>query len=199
MQGFLAKKGVAALFAGVLATGGCAGGSGPSLSLPEIPKLETVAAITVTEEAPVGSATDIYTRVARGAMTCWFAANGPLKKDYIYHAAADAPSRGGKAEIVVHVRDNAAQNPRGAKAYRINIDPTSETTAAIKTENLKMPETYAGAMAADVGRWSRGDQGCSGASTVVGWVAPSEAPPPEQKTNAKKQKKATASKPPATR
>ncbi len=195
MQGLANKSSVAALVAAVLATTGCASGSGPSLSLPEIPKLESVAAITVTEEAPVGSATEIYTRVARGAMTCWFAANGPLKKDYIYHAAADAPSRGGKAEIVVHVRDTGAQNPRGAKAYRINIDPTGENAAAVKTENLKMSDAYAAAMAADVGRWSRGDQGCRGASTVVGWSAPANANAEEPKVDTKKPKKTAAVKP----
>ena len=51
-------------------------------------------------EQGAGSATEIYSRIATGAMGCWFGASGPLKKDYIYHADADAPSRGGKAEIV---------------------------------------------------------------------------------------------------
>ena len=67
-------------------------------------------------------------------------------------------------------------NPRGAKAYRINIDPDGETAATLKTENLKMPDPMAAAMSADVNRWAKGDQGCQGSSTVAGWGA--AAPPP---------------------
>lgn len=159
---------------------GCSGGEAPTLTLPKMPELPSVASIApAVPERPVGSATEIYARVARGANTCWFVGSGPnqagpLKKDYIYHAEADAPSRGGKAEIVIHVRDPAQPNPRGAKAYRINIDPDGDG-ANMKTENLKMPDQVAAAMTADVNRWAKGDQGCQGASTVAGWGA---APPP---------------------
>ena len=78
-------------------------------------------------------------------------ANGPLKKDYIFHATADAPSRGGKAQIVIHQRDPTQPNPRGAKAYLVSIDPTGESSATIKTENLKMTDAFAAAMTDDVG------------------------------------------------
>ena len=170
------------------------GGVAPALTLPEMPSLASVASIGAgTEERPVGSATELYSRVARGAVACWFGAVGPLKKDYIYHAEADAPSRGGKAEIIVHQRELAQPNPRGAKAFRVNIEPVGET-ATVQTENLKMPDPIGAAMTADVARWSKGDQGCVGASTAAGWtvppaaavaVAPAAAKPKLKKTAAK--------------
>ncbi len=171
-----------AVIATALLAGGCAGGAeSPSLALPKMPNL-SVASIGSGSgvEKPVGSATEIYARVARGANSCWFVGpgplqGGPLKKDYIYHAEADAPSRGGKAEIVIHQRDLTQPNPRGAKAYRINIDPEGEA-ATLRTENLRMPEAMATAMAADVNRWANGDQGCKGASTIAGWGAGDQAP-----------------------
>ncbi len=142
----------------------------PTLSLPDVklPSLASAASSGGTEE-PVGSATELYARIALGANSCWFAANGPLKKDYIYHAEADAPSRGGKAEIVVHVRDPSQANPRGVKAYLVHIVPKDETSATVSSDNLKMPEPMAEAMKADVERWSRGEQGCNGSSTAAGW------------------------------
>jgi hypothetical protein len=186
---------------------GCAdsGTDAPSIALPKLPDLSSVAAIgSSASDKPVGSATEIYARVARGANTCWFVGSGPgqagpLKKDYIYHAEADAPSRGGKAEIFIHARDVGQPNPRGAKAYRINIDPDGEA-ASLKTENLKMPDTIAAAMTADVNRWAKGDQGCANSSTVAGWgtaapaVAAAVPPGPSKPVSSKKAKAAAAKK-----
>ena len=146
---------------------------------PKLPSLDSVAALTApAEKPPKGSATELYTKVARGAVGCWFGATGPLKKDYIYHAEADAPSRGGKAEITIHNRDPSQPNPRGPKAYLIKIDPKDESNATITTENLKMPEPMAEIMAADVNRWSRGDTGCVGTSTAAGWSPQVPVPAP---------------------
>ncbi len=195
------------------AVSGCAGAGtdtgmlAPTLALPKMPDLSAVAAIgtgSLTADKPVGSATEIYARVARGANTCWFVGSGPgqagpLKKDYIYHAEADAPSRGGRAEIVIHVRDVGQPNPRGAKAYRINIDPDGSDAATLKTENLKMPDSIGNAMSADVNRWAKGDQGCAGNSTVAGWgtqqaPATAAAAPPKTAVKGKKAKVASAAK-----
>ncbi len=146
------------------------------------------------EAPPAGSATELYTKVARGAVACWFGAAGPLKKDYIYHADADAPSRGGKAEITIHSRDPSNPNPRGPKAFLIKFDPKDEGNAVIAAENLKMPEPVAAMMSSDVNRWSRGDAGCAGKSTTAGWTP--EAPPAPAaaaaKPDAKKAKKKAA-------
>lgn len=209
----LASK--SAVFAGFglalsgLGLAGCAGSSGetsspslalPSLTLPALPSLEQVAAIGAgTAGRPLGSATEVYARVALGANTCWFGGKGPLKKHYIYHAEADAPSRGGKSEITIHNRDPSQPNPRGAKAYKINIEPAGDA-ATLVTENIKMPAAFAAAMTADVRRWSKGDQGCAGASTaaVAGW-RPQEPPVPAAAVKpAKKPKaKSAAAKAPA--
>ncbi|MBX9682402.1 MAG: hypothetical protein K2X41_01310 [Hyphomicrobium sp.] len=171
----------------------------PTIELPKLAAAEPTAPIGSTSRLqPVGSATEVYSRIARGAVQCWFGATGPFKKDFIYHADADAPSRGGKAEIVLHVREPAQPNPRGAKAYRIKIEPAGETSV-VETENLRLPEPTALALNGDVGRWSNGEQGCAGATTAVGWspkddtVVPA-AVPAAAKTKAKS-KSASAKQP----
>ncbi len=188
---------------------GCAG-NGPELqSLSVQPAPETVTAVAPSPETadakgiPIpgatGSATDIYSQIAKGAMGCWFAVGGPLKKDYIFHATADAPSRGGKAEVVIHQRDPTQPNPRGAKAYVIEIQPTGESSASITAENRKMPDAFAAAMTDDISRWSKGQEGCIGASTAAGWApAPPEtasAAPTAKKSKTKAKSKAAQAKP----
>ncbi len=138
----------------------------------------------------VGSATDIYSQIARGAMACWFAVNGPLKKDYIFHATADAPSRGGKAEVVIHRRDPTQPNPRGVKTYVVEIKPTGETTANVSAENRQMSDAYASAMTADITRWAKGEEGCASTSAVAGWVPAPIGPVADAPKAAKKTKKA---------
>jgi hypothetical protein len=176
-----------ASFLAALLIAGCSGGS-DILTLPKIPEISVAAITPAVAEKPVGSATEIYARVARGANTCWFGGNGPLKKDYIYHAEADAPSRGGKAEIDIHVRDPSQPNPRGPKAFRINIDPDPNGgSATLRVESRKMPEPMANGMTSDVYRWAKGDPACAGSSAVAGWgaeqpAAEPEAAPPKSKT-----------------
>lgn len=161
--------------AGLLLTA-CAGSgapgeaASPALSLPKMPDLTSALPASANGD-PAGSATELYTRIARGAVGCWFGSDGGMKKDYIYHADADAPSRGGKAEVTIHVRDPSQPNPRGAKAYKILITPKDEQSATVATENLKLPEEQAKAMTDDVNRWARGEQGCRGATTATGWSA----------------------------
>ena len=89
----------ALLTAAILSACAGAGQQAEPLTLPQtsVGRLPISEAIPVAMGQPVGSATDIYARIAQGAMGCWFAVSGPLKKDYIFHASADAPSRGGKA------------------------------------------------------------------------------------------------------
>ncbi len=188
--------------------GGCAGdtaltgtlpsgfGTGGGLSLPTLalPKLTAPAPTApvglITRIESVGTPTEIYARIARGAVQCWFGASGPLKKAYIYHAEADAPSRGGRAEITLHVREPSQPNPRGAKAYRVKIEPQGNVSV-VEAENLKLPEPMALTLNAEVSRWSKGEQGCTGATTAVGWspqdgvAAPTVKGPPTKAKNAK--------------
>lgn len=140
-----------------------------------------------------GSATDIYSRVATGAMKCWFVAGGPLKPEYVYHATAAPPSRGGKAVIVIHRRDPTQTNTRGPKAYLIDIDPTGDASATVRTDNLKMSNAFASAMSGDITRWTKGESGCSPSSAVAGWT-PSAPQPVAEATHAAKPKTTKAAK-----
>ena len=165
-----ALTGLAALFS--LLVGGC---SGNAPSLPALPQLTG----TVTEAPIVGSPTEVYERVARGAMSCWFGTNGPLKADYVYHAEAEPAGKGGKAEIVIHERDRRpTENPKGLRAYRVAITPEDGQTTLV-FENLKLPEPIARAMEADARRWA------PALSVVRIWIGavgrrtrPIQAPPP---------------------
>lgn len=173
---------------------GCSGGpEAPSAALPKLTDL--TAALPEIQTPPEGSATELYARIARGALGCWFSPQGGMKKDYIYHAEADAPSRGGKAEIVVHMRDPTQPNPRGAKAYKVLITPKDESSATVTTENLRMPEAQGALMTADVNRWAKGEQGCEGAATAAAAVTP----PPEPAAATATAKKDKVSAPPAAK
>jgi hypothetical protein len=190
------------------ALSGCAGNAPqlPSLSMPTasteaVPEASSPSANPSgsTDSPPgipvpgaVGSTTDIYSRIASGAMACWFSVSGPLKKDYIFHAAADAPSRGGggKAVVTIHQRDLTAPNPRGPKAYVVEILPSGESSANVTVENRKMSDVYAAAMTDDITRWSKGEEGCHGSSTVAKWPpAPGETVAQAPAKTAKKVKK----------
>jgi hypothetical protein len=156
-----------------LAAGGCAGGGGlTSASLPELPKIE-LPALSGTE-AITASPTEVYTAVARGALTCWFGAAGPLKGSYIYHAEADPPSKGGRSEIVVRTRDNNVPDPRSLRAFRIGIAPAEGSTHVV-VDNFTIPEPLASRLKADTSRWARGSEGCGEEPMTAGWsAAPAE-------------------------
>jgi hypothetical protein len=164
------------LIASIAALGiaGCAagGGSTNAISLPELPSLTTENAnLPPATISPPGTATELYAKIARGALGCWFAPRGPLKKDYIYHADADAPSRGGKSEITIHRRDATQPNPRGARVFRVKIDPTSATAANITSENLRLTAEQAAGLTSDVNRWAKGEQGCGAETAAADWSA----------------------------
>jgi hypothetical protein len=212
MANSCSSKALLALAAAALS--GCAGAGAqlPTLSLPSVPSVEAASQQTTTSvphSAPGtpqqtgnvidqtggqgGSATDIYSRIATGAMKCWFTVGGPLKADYVYHANAAPPSRGGKAQIIIHRRDPTQPNPRGAKAYQVDIEPTGEASATVKTENLKMTDAFGGAMTSDIKRWTNGEEGCA-SSAVAGWIptAPQPATEAAAGTKAKTVKKTKA-------
>jgi hypothetical protein len=166
-------------FAAVIlaATNGC---SGTGSSLPSLPELTG----SVSEAPIVGSPTEVYERIARGALTCWFGTSGPLKADYVYHAEADPPGKGGNAEIIIHERDRTSTNPKGPRAYRVAITPEKESTTLL-FENLKLPEARAMALEADARRWGAGAFGCAPTQTE-GWSENAPAPPPLPQEGKKK-------------
>ena len=138
--------------------GGCSGNGGttalglPSASDLNIGSLPSMAAL-VPESRIVGTPTEVYTRVARGALTCWFGAAGPLKSRYIYHADADPPSKGGRSEIVIFEKDDAADDPRSMRVYRLVISTVDEKTK-LEIENLKISEPLATRLKGDIDRWA---------------------------------------------
>jgi hypothetical protein len=166
------------VFLASLLLAGCSGANAPSL-----PSLTDLTG-SITEAPIVGPPTEVYERIARGVLACWFGAAGPLKADYVYHAEADPPGKGGKAEIVIHERNRASDNPKGERGYRIGIAPDNETTT-LTFENLKMAEGKAAAMEADARRWGAGGFGCAEAK-AGGWSDNDPTPPtPPAATKAK--------------
>jgi hypothetical protein len=161
-----------------VAVGGC---SGNGAALPSLPELTG----TFTEATIVGSPTEVYERIARGALSCWFGASGPLKAGFVYHAEADPPGKGGKAEISIHERNRLSDSPKGMRAYRITIAAESEKTN-LAFENIKMPEPLAVAMEADARRWGTGVIGCAEAPSG-GW-SENAPPPPSPPAEGKKRR-----------
>lgn len=170
-----------AVIAIVLGAATCAGGCSGN-----VPSLPNVADLTgnISQAPIVGSPTEVYERIARGALACWFGSSGPLKTNYVYHAEAEPPGKGGKAEIVIHERDRMSANPKGVRAYRIAIAPDGGTTTLL-FENLKMPDPMAKSMEADARRWSAGAIGCTDMQSG-GWSESTPAPPSPAKEGTKK-------------
>jgi len=172
-----------ALSAVCSALGACAlQGPGPVAGLPSPPEAEKqeTGGIPSASEAlkgalkpeglVVGTPTEVYTRIARGVLTCWFGASGPLKASYIYHAEAEPQSKGGSSEIKILTRDADADDPRALRAYRIVIAPSGGETR-VETENVRLPEPLAARLKEDVGRWSGDEAGCGEGPVTAGWTA----------------------------
>ena len=129
------------------------------LSLPELGS----AAPAVT-----GSPTEVYTRIARGVLTCWFGAHGPLKASHIYHAEANPPSKGGQARIVIHKLDSQRRDKRGVRAFAVDIVPDG-SSAKLEIHKAKIAEPQGSEMARDVRRWAGGEEGCVAEPLAAGW------------------------------
>jgi DNA segregation ATPase FtsK/SpoIIIE-like protein len=123
-------------------------------SLPTLPKLELP--VSAYKEEP----SEIYSRIARGAMACWFAPSGPLKQTHVFHADVAPPSENAGAEIVIHERDRAAPSPLSLRAYKISISRAPEGST-VAGQNLKLPEPLATTMAQDIQRWAGGKLDCN--------------------------------------
>lgn len=155
----------------------CSGCSGNPLALGQI------TATLGGDALPLGPSgdppVDVYARVARGALKCWFGPEGSLKATHVFHARVDPPSAGGSAEIGVHTRE-AGSTIGVLRAYVIAINPVSGGGSTIEVQNVRLPEKDAALMKADVARWIAGQEGCSVIGTG-GWQAGpkslTEAPP----------------------
>jgi hypothetical protein len=129
-------------------------------AVPELPQIDS---------DPIGPPTELYARIARGAQNCWFGGNGPLKSQYIFHADAEPPSKGGQAEIVIHEIDKSTPNPRGARAFRVTVTPSGDTST-VQSENSRFSLEVGQRMSADVRRWARNDLSCVAKGQTNGWM-----------------------------
>jgi hypothetical protein len=137
----------------------------------------------------VGTPTELYTRIARGALTCWFGATGPLKGSYIYHADAAPASQGGRSEIVIRIRDAtkvASSEQKSLRAFRVLIAP-GESKPVVEIENVKMAEPLATRLTDDVHRWAGDEEGCGAPPPADQWSAkPGSADEPKTKKPTRK-------------
>ena len=143
-----------ALAGGLLA--GCGGSLSPtSLGLPALD-------LSGFDQGPVIAAapTEVYARIASGAMNCWFGAEGVLKTTHIFHADAASPTAGGAASIVIHERDPKQANPRGSRAFLISITGDSGIATIVGTQAPRFPDDKGAAMRADVLAWANGATSC---------------------------------------
>lgn len=180
---------------------GCANGPSPLTSLPQISQVTTAAtpsqpppdtpsltSLLPSGDSIVGSPTEVYTRIARGVLTCWFGAAGPLKSTHIYHAEADPASKGGKSEIEIFRKDPTAPDPRSLRAYRVLIQPSGSSSTKVEVENLTVEEPLASRLGSDVVRWSKAEGGCGDSPVTGGWATHEQAPTPEPPAKKAKQK-----------
>jgi hypothetical protein len=123
------------------------------------------------------SPVEVYSRVARGALKCWFGPEGSLKKTHVFHATVEPPDKGGAADIGVHTRE-AGSSHGVFRAFVVTITP-SGSGSLIEAQNVRFPEPQAAIMFADVNRWASGKGEC-GIVGIGGWdAAQPPLPPPE--------------------
>jgi hypothetical protein len=120
-----------------------------------------------------GTPTGVYALVARGALRCWFGADGPLKATHIFTAEAASPTQGGAAEIVLRERDPSLPDQRGGRAFRIAFSAIA-SGVRVGITNLKMADAIGGLMVQDADSWAHGGDGCQ--ARTLGPVAETVAP-----------------------
>jgi hypothetical protein len=153
--------------------GGCSADSSTIKNLSgDSPALKTLTNSLGPGVSPTVTSADppieVYARVARGALKCWFGPEGSLKKTHVFHAKADSPTDGTPIEIAVHTRDE--ETSRGVlRAFAISITP-SGSGSLVESKNIRFPTAQADLMVADVGRWTSGKDDCSVVGTG-GWAA----------------------------
>lgn len=164
----LAHIAVSVVCAGTL----CACSGGPKLpDLPAAAALSTAGSVAPTLKIEPAmhqiSSAEAYSRVARGANSCWFGPRGRLAASHIFHADAAPAANGGAVEITVHERVFDQPKPWGYKAYRVTmtevagIDGTpSAGGTRLGFENLRMPDAEAARMRAETVQWADGIEGC---------------------------------------
>jgi len=128
-------------------------------------------ALAAGTKTPVGTPTEIYTRIARGALSCWLGGQGELRKTHAFHAVASPRRDGGRSRIIIYQRPQKAKSgERGLAAFRILISPQG-SSALVQAENLKLPKALGERMVLDTQRWAAGEVGCIEGGLREGWRA----------------------------
>jgi len=155
-----------------------------SLKLAVTPaNLATNFSSTHTEGTP-----EIYSRVARGAKTCWFGTGKPLEASHVFEGKLEPESEGGEAEVAVHIRTPDQPSPRGGKVFIVSITKEGEGSSLV-TESRRLPDALANSLRADVAKWARtGSVECGVLAMSESRVAANAPPIPERKPALKRAK-----------
>jgi hypothetical protein len=155
-------------------------------ALPDLPKLPASIAITGHTSSHGENTHEIYSRVARGAKTCWFGPDKPLTKGYVFDGESASDADGGAAEVAVHVRTPDQPNPRGGKVFIVSITKVADGSK-LEMESRRIPDAMAEQMRANVARWAKtGSIECSPVTVPGEEVAVNAPPLPERKPAVKK-------------
>lgn len=157
-----------------------AGTTGALAALPN-----AAASIAKGMQQPVGSPTDIYTRIARGMLTCWLGGYGRLRSQYMFQAEAQPEHLGGVSKVSIHERIADSPNQPGRIAFQVLIEPIGET-ATVSAENRHMPSAIGDSLSQDVYRWATGEEACLEAGVTAGWGATPAAAAAEANPKSKK-------------
>lgn len=149
----------------------CTGGPSPLPKLAAAPVAgspqPTVGSVGLEPNSIRAGSTEVYSRIARGANTCWFGARGRLAKSHVFFADAAPSASGGKVEITIHERAVDQPRPWGYRAFRIHLsespafDGSSGGNTSVSVENLRMTDDEAARMRKEVLQWAAGVEGCS--------------------------------------
>jgi hypothetical protein len=121
---------------------------------------------------------DAYVAMGGRIKSCWFNADDPLLRNYVYRA--DVSPDSAKVQITIHER--AELGRAGMSTYAIDFKQQGPSTV-ITTENRKMPPNLAAKMQYDIDRWKRGESDCN--KTMPPVASTASVPAPGAKPGAK--------------
>jgi hypothetical protein len=132
--------------------------------------------------AAAGSPADVYVLVARGAMSCWFGATGPLRRSHVFMAEVDPPAKGGAALVTLHEKDVSLPDQRGVRAFQVAMR-TAPAGTEVTVATPKISPEIAEAMKQDVQLWARGKTSCE-LSTILAPTPIAQIPQPAPRPKA---------------
>jgi hypothetical protein len=138
--------------------GGWLGGSSNNASIESSNESTSAVPVSTASRVSIAGAkpVDAYVVLGGRIKSCWFNADRPLLRDYVYRA--DVSPDGNKVQITIHMRQ--ALGRPGASTYAIDFRQEGSATV-VSTENRKMPPELAAKMQYDIDRWKRGEANCS--------------------------------------